>query len=91
MRVLLGFEPASEVISWISRRIRETPFDRRTEELLNAAKVIDWPALLALTVMSAVAPNVVSLPAWLARTITLPAPETVSELPLIVPGPLTTE
>jgi HEAT repeat protein len=37
LRLLLGFEPAPEVISWISKRIRDTPFEHRTEELLNAA------------------------------------------------------
>lgn len=46
MRLLLGFEPAPEVISWISRRIRETPFDRRTEELLNAAAQLHDTAFL---------------------------------------------
>lgn len=46
MRLLLGFEPAPDVISWISRRIRETPFDRRTEELLNAAAQLHDTAFL---------------------------------------------
>jgi hypothetical protein len=46
MRLLLGFKPTPEVVSWISKRIRDTPFDQRTEELLNGAAQIHDTALL---------------------------------------------
>ena len=46
MRLSLGFEPAPEVISWIARRIRATPFEQRTEELLNAAAQLHDAAFL---------------------------------------------
>jgi hypothetical protein len=46
MRLLLGLEPAPEILSWISKRIRGTPFEQR-EELLNAAAQIHATAFLA--------------------------------------------
>jgi HEAT repeat protein len=37
MRLLLGLAPPAEITSRISKRIRDTPFEGRTDELLNAA------------------------------------------------------
>lgn len=46
MRLLIGLEPAAEVTSWISKRIRDTPFEQRTDELLNAAAQLHDTAFL---------------------------------------------
>ena len=46
MRLLLGFEPSAEVTLWIATRIRDTPFEQRTEELLNAAAQLHDTAFL---------------------------------------------
>lgn len=62
MRLLLGFEPAPEVIAWISKRIRDTPFELRTEELLNAAAQIHDTAFLPFLANDAIRRG----PGWLA-------------------------
>lgn len=62
MRLLLGFEPTPEVRSWVAGRVRATPFDRRTEELLNAAAQLGETAFLPFLAKDAIRRG----PGWFA-------------------------
>jgi HEAT repeat protein len=64
MRLLLGFEPAPEVSSWIGRRVRATPFEQRTEELLNAAAQLHDAGFLPFLAGDAIRRG----PGWFALT-----------------------
>jgi hypothetical protein len=37
LRLLLSLAPAADIVEWVASRIRHTPFENRTDELLNAA------------------------------------------------------
>lgn len=59
---------------------------------LKAPKVMDWGALLIIKVRSTlVAAAKLVLPAWEARTVTVPAPVKVMAFAAIIAGPLTIE
>lgn len=62
MRLLLGLEPATDVRAWIAKRIRGTPFERRTDELLNAAAQFHDTSFLPFLADDAIRRE----PSWLA-------------------------
>lgn len=62
MRLLLGLEPATDVRTWISKRIRGTSFERRTDELLNAAAQFHDTSFLPFLADDAIRRE----PSWLA-------------------------
>lgn len=62
MRLLLGLAPDDDVRAWIASRIRMTPFEQRTDELLNAAAQLHDPAFLPYLIEDAVRRG----PGWFA-------------------------